>query len=1211
MWMGRYLYALFIPNLILYLIALVALAPLWGGAALVYPPLRFYCENHALITAQLNGGANGANLALKEAAETINTVLSVLEPGFKIWNIVIDGLLWVGVELWQWLDCQIGQECEGVEQLFRFVRNIVPFGLNLFYIFWQGVGSIFSVINPAAVLTVDDPYNLTLTTMPNGSVYAIDTFTQNGEYQRLTRLDEKMADGHTHRFVLARKQFLTEGGGSQKREPNPFTNCGPGTPNLCIHPSATCMVGPVNVCNLIAQIVDELFSNQNVFVILLQIIDLLVNRGLALIKDALEFFLDVILPFFEWLIGFIGGDLIGYFADLFSKVNALFTWVGDVWDSFIDVFTDALDTIFDTFDNLIDELDIFFDNVWGNLQDLFDNILDSFDAILQEISEFFAQEIKDLIDDLESTNINIPSPGSSLFGSIIPLGRVAPNYDNSETSSSTGRSSKRKEETMDAGNTTYGYQKRSTSVSGGYGHSPTGPVKEGRVYSPRRYQMKNRISSLRDLGYGNLTSAERTFCREALRYGIDLYTATQLPVMERMYLVVCLSIVEATEYKAEVVAHRTENEQSGNAQSPPVSPEMSSAKYAMRQVRSSIKEGIQSVRAKKEEFRRRSEFIRSSTPAEFAEHTEKRRSEGHTTYGPNSTIYSASPAEAWVDLARVLRNATSHALGFESGSTAPEAMKERTRRFTERHGDMSAHVSKIKKSWDDVKKQPKMKSILEDLSTLSKMDFSMHWIQARYPEVAMEGTAAHHAYREVERFNDAWDSFGKFVSKGPEMHEIGHYLHRGEGTELVSMLKQSVEGAKLRRIQGRNSMLSRGLQRRGAAGDFWDFLTVGLWETIGDLILNAVNFFAECNPLPEPEGPGGDPNSDVSPERHCLPYWDPKLRLPVDDIRIPFDLLFPTCCPAGFDCPSEYKQVWGQLRFLMRFTTLELNIWWGWLTWIPLFGPWWKSFTEFPGGKVPDFGFYCFFTCLSEVVLGISVGVFIIVTLVVWIIVLILIIWALVTCGCACAFCCCRLCFIPCGFLTPRSKKNLTIKRDFNAFRAIASTVPCCGCLAPKGGRVAAFTAFAGFSGMSLGDFIDEDHIGDIFEVIPLLGDDYETDSHPTRSRKAKWSPNNFNKEEPAEDRFLMPTTTTGPDAAPGLRVRKTRDNSASVAIQISSTDSSQTSVASLQSAVAPGTSFSSPESDATRYSSLSSSGARGPPKLPDIEARHTVNKAD
>jgi hypothetical protein len=72
------------------------------------------------------------------------------------------------------------------------------------------------------------------------------------------------------------------------------------------------------VCALINDLW-EAFFQEDVFQFFLQIIQILLGAGLEFIRNALTFFMDVILPFFNWLLGFVGGtlaQLIAFFEDV-------------------------------------------------------------------------------------------------------------------------------------------------------------------------------------------------------------------------------------------------------------------------------------------------------------------------------------------------------------------------------------------------------------------------------------------------------------------------------------------------------------------------------------------------------------------------------------------------------------------------------------------------------------------------------------------------------------------------------------------------------------------------------------------------------------------------------------------------------------------------------------------------------------------------------
>jgi hypothetical protein len=1066
-WMGRYIYALFIPNLMIYLFLIVFLSPLWGGVVVLYPPLRYFCVNSQEITGLVNSGSNDLNLALQEAAQGINDVLQVLSPVFQIWNIVVDWILWAGIRIYQFFDCTIGQDCEGFLQLFRWVRNVIPFVINIFLIVWRGIGGIFSNITPLS--TVGDPSNLTTVAMANGSVFLVAAafHPESGGYeQHMTRLDQGLPDWMSHR-VLITQNFTTE---ARKRTTYPFGGCGNDPSAVCVDPSNSCVVGSVDACELIMDIVTILAGAEDAFVLFLQIIDLIVNYSLELIYDAVQLFLDVILPFFQWLIGFIGGDLIGYFSDLFSKVEALFTWVGDVWDSFIDLWDNVINTIFDVFGDLIDDLDNFFSDLWDTLTNVLDNLADVFRNILEEIvADLIGQitDIGDLIPSLRNEFRSVPfdvgGMGREPKGDEQhDQGNIHIQIDGSMIGGG-GRGGS-VSNVVEGGEGKLGDKKRSSSRFGGFDED----------FVSHRYNPKINFSSIRDLVYGNLTSGDSYLCREAFRYGFDMYTLARLPALQRIYIVGCLSVEEVTTYKEEYLATKAAMDASsgGGGSRSSNEPTMNSGRFAVRAVRQSLNQTMKRVKSKRAEFQEKTAFLRSSSAFVMEARRQARSSPGRNG---QAELFKSNITEVLTDLSSMLQNVTARSMGTRPGVNGMEQLKDRVKRFQTRKDGSEESVIAIRRTWDKLLKKPEVASIADRLHRLSTEDWSLHWIRARYPSVDIEGTPEHHAYRQASRFNDLWDDFGRFLSRQPSAEDIGHYFRKDSGAELHSMLKMSVDGAKMQRLHVRRKMMS-GHFHNGARGDpgadFWHFITVGLWETIGEAILNAVNFFLECNPLPQPVGPGGDPNTQVDPVRYCLPYWNPDARLPVDDIRIPFDLLFPSCCPPGFDCPSEYKNIFGQLRFLMRFITKEIPLWWGFLTWIPLFGPFWADLTEFPGGNIPDYAFYCFFTCISEPVLAIGWAVFIAVTVVAWFIPIILVLWLFVTCCCIISFGCCRTVCMPCKICTPRSPKKLAFTRDSRVVRAAISTVPGFGWAEPKGGRGGAVLSL--FSG-SIIDHLEGD----------------------------------------------------------------------------------------------------------------------------------------
>jgi len=1076
-WMGRYIYALFIPNLLIYLFVIVFLSPLWGGVVVVYPPLRYFCTHSQEITGLLNSGSNDVNLALQEAAQGINDVLQVLTPVFQIWNIIVDWILWVGIRIFQFFNCAIGQECEGFLQLFRWIRNFLPFVVNIFLVIWRGIGGIFSDITPLS--TVGDPQNLTTVTMLNGSVFLVDAFhPDTGTYQHMVRLDENTPEWASHRFLLTKSPISAE---HRKRTPYPFGSCGNDPSQVCVDPSNSCTFGSVDVCQLIMDIVNVLLGAEDAFVLFLQIIDLILQHSLDLIYDAVNLFLDVILPFFQWLIGFIGGDLIGFFSDLFSKVNALFTWVGDVWDSFVDLWNDAIDTIFDFFGSLIDDLDQFFTDLWDSFLDYIDNIIDVFASILQDIVADLIDKIQDIVNDLTSG-----------LASIFSIGRNAQQGRAEPPTGGEGHVPTGEDMAFDLQNQVRSVvgdgipvpPKQFNAQIGGVNSKRSTPNGDGVAAQSFKYQYKRNFSVMRDLAAGNLTSGDRSICREAFRYGLDMYTLAQMPVMQRLYVIGCLSFEEVTTYRDEYLAARELLGPAARKRHTRVfdaqdGVSMTSAHFAVRTIRESLNQTMKRVKSKHAEFRERTAFLKSSSEfiTEAREHARGARGEPIN----HASIFSSNFTEALTDLSQMLQNVTASSLGTRPGVSGMEQMKDRVRKIKTRQDASEERVRAIRHTWDKLKKQPAVASIAERLTRLGTEDWALHRIRVRYPAVDIEGTPEHSAYKQAVRFNDHWDDLGRFLSRQPSAEEIGHYLST-EGSGLVEMLKMSVEGARMQRRHMRREMLNPGKHglRGNPGADFWQWITVGLWETLGEAILNVVNFFIECNPLPQPVGPGGDPNTQVDPVRYCLPYWNPDARLPVDDIRIPFDLLFPSCCPPGFDCPSEYKNIYGQLRFLMRFITLKIPLWWGWLTWVPVFGPWWDSFTQFPGGNIPDYAFYCFFTCISEPVMAITIGIFVAVTVIAWFIPIILVLWLLVTWCCILSFACCRTVCLPCKVCTPRSPKNLMFTRDSRFVRGAVSTVPGLGWLEPKGGKA---NALFGLVGDSLVEHLEGD---DPFEHVTM-----------------------------------------------------------------------------------------------------------------------------
>ena len=350
----RYLYVLFIPNFILFIILLLAVTPLLAALYAAYEPLLYLREHQVELMTQLTSSSDTLDAALDTSRHAINTVLHTLSPGFKLWNLVIDWAFFLSIKIYTYFGCIVGNDCAAFEAMFAWIGQMIPWVTSLFLFAWQFIGGLF--VSLASVgYSLDGPLtNISTLYMAgaNGSLLlAPGVVYLTSGLDASSPLHQGLSESQTHRLMIARRlapawadtlererrafrQQQLQGSSRRWTTPAPTPPGGGGGggggirvarnpyPCPCPEPVTSGYFQAPPGCGVVCTAINDIvstFFHPDVFQFFLDILQALLAFGLGAIKDALNFFLTVILPFFEWLLGVAGGTLakmIAFFQDV-------------------------------------------------------------------------------------------------------------------------------------------------------------------------------------------------------------------------------------------------------------------------------------------------------------------------------------------------------------------------------------------------------------------------------------------------------------------------------------------------------------------------------------------------------------------------------------------------------------------------------------------------------------------------------------------------------------------------------------------------------------------------------------------------------------------------------------------------------------------------------------------------------------------------------
>jgi hypothetical protein len=1049
-WGARYIYSLFIPNLIVFAFILLLTAPIWGGLLVVYPPLLYLRDNQAAIFGDFATSSNTLNAVLQSSFNTINGVLHSMRGGFQIYDVVIDWGFFIGVKFYQVFGCVIGHECEPFVQMFKWIGQVIPFSISIFWIIWNGIGN--TLIPLTTVLSVDDPYEMNAQLYLNGTSLLVQDMYSNMTrdmtfglaHNQNSRLvyTERMSDEWAGMIRTAREQriqFIKDHGQSVWRKDEmrahaertevPNSNpgqCVPGNLNTCIPTAGSCG----GFCDIILVVTEVVFKPE-VITTALEIFKFLVDYGLDIIKQFVEDAVNFFLPFLKWLLNFTGNDLVGYFADLFSRVDALFTWVGDVWDSFINVWDVAMATIFGFFGSLIAELESLFADllVWISasfevfkavLAGALVNLVNALQAALDAI----AGAICSALDIMCEVCRNLP--GCSGMGHVPKCPLIPPSYRNCNNR-------KRSIESYATSDFMAKHKRSEIPRMVKYHDNSRYRQAPQAAFISEPLPFPYPMGAIRDLSYGNLTIDRGSLCAPYLHFGFDPYEFYKLGKVDQYITIGCIVWIQFKYYP----------EESALMANPPA------GSTAKRSVLLGTEDDTAAVKSRLMQF---VDYLKSSKSSNSAAYASiKKSTEGMgTPLSVQEQARKPAPANFSDTLNQMLEaneksNKKRQTVETDDPNMHPvdKLFANVKKRSEERRSRIPAHrwvslTESLKRAYD----VPAVQRLVGSFDSIAKTDWTLNYLEVRHPRIHERGTPENIAFEMTREFEGEWEKFGRMLSTQPSMHQVAAYIH-ANGTKLRNFMQM---------IKKNNmaTMEARGVHHmddRNYVNDFWNWLTSGLWVNIGNKFADVVDWFVDCNPLPIPVGPGGDPNPNT--QRFCIPYIDPDIQL--KDPSFTLSIIFPACCPPGeFTCPSSFNTGFGELLFMFRMLSHWYNIKWP-------FG-----FLNFPGGVPPDYGWYCFFVCIGGLLEYTFWALLVAIFLLVWILPITLVTYGLITCCCAVSFGLCRTICYPTGICKPRSAKKLSYQKDIALLRMGFATIPGCGCcgkgLIPAGGIKQSFS---------------------------------------------------------------------------------------------------------------------------------------------------------
>ena len=406
-------------------------------------------------------------------------------------------------------------------------------------------------------------------------------------------------------------------------------------------------------------------------------------------------------------------------------------------------------------------------------------------------------------------------------------------------------------------------------------------------------------------------------------------------------------------------------------------------------------------------------------------------------------------------------------LSFITDMLKPDARAKRMFESSSADASVEQSMERVRASWERVTKTEHYQRVKSHVQQLMSYDWQLDYIRVRHPAVDTPGSQEWYAYQAAQEGMTEWKALGKFLGRQPSHGELKQYLLTN-GSRLRGML----ELWRTQRDQ-RNDLHSFRARGENLGEEFWNFVTHGFWDWLGNKILDGVDYIIDCNPAPEPWGPGGDPNPTLNPPngRYCLPYINPETQVP-DFSSISLSWLIPSCCKPPFQCPSEFNTVYGEVRFLWRYAAFAIPIDWSkGLSWFPSL----LNQLTFEHGKPPSYGWYCFTISTASIIYALFWTIIVLVFIVAWIIPLTLCLWCCVSCCCINIFTlirCMCFCFPSCR---PKYTREPAYHKDYNTIRAAFGTIPGCGRCTPKfmrgegsgGGAnpLAGFSSLGGTSG--------------------------------------------------------------------------------------------------------------------------------------------------
>ncbi len=1068
-WMVRYFTTLSYWNFIAFLIILLASAVVWFPLFLVTPPLLYVRENQLDIMQEVSSSTSSVNYGLTKAVNAFNKVYHSMRGGIKIYDVVVDWVLFLGLKLYEFFDCEVGNECTPFVELFENIGQLIPFSLSLFWIVRNGIGSAFI---PFSVYTDQSPYDFNYALYQNQQ--SIVNFTlfyddKSSGQARVLGIDEismRKTGGH---MLLVQK--LSDSSIESLRSNNatdrlpssksgrgihvmplssiPNEGCTPANPTDCAPPGCI-------ICEPILDVWAAIW-NPDVIIFVCEFVKFILDYGITLLKEYYEEAMRYFLPFLKWLLAFVGGDLIGFFSDLFQKVAAFYLWLDTVWTSFLDTFQNTLESISNFFVNLYDTLDAYFDNIVDYIQNKLDSFVDLIAGTLADIVDQLTDTSCDAIEQLctvcDSVGLcvlDVPSacPNPGQCGNLNGPGDTV----DSITNSISGVIGKR---------TNPDPQSYYKSPNGKYIKSRTAKQYTRRsIYSPVASTPKlfgYSMSIVRDLSIGNITLDKDAYCTTILETGFDYYTFVNMDPWDKFIRYTCLIWVELTVYGDDVaarfIATSSSSRDTRSLTEPFVddnTPQGKSKKRAQefRQVAST---GMGVLRNAISRIHKGIKLQRPSVISVFND--VQRVTAGYKTSNLNFTFGPEEIGNATEILRSKLKRMMEDDQDLETHNRRSDMGDEPATSFGKFFAqEANAYTRKIQSrvpnhkyeslrtAYEAAAAAPEVLKLQKSWQKFKQTDWTYHYIKSNYPRVDDPNSADGLAYARTKEYSNKFINFVKFVSKQPTWREYEAYWQAN-----VTRVGEDIKLMK----NGRDA--TRSLGKRDVTNDFINWITSGLWISIGDKVLDIVHWFTDCNPLPESAGPGGNPNPNG---RVCLPYLDADFQ--IGEPHLSLDFILPACCSEGFQCPARFNSGFGEIQFVIQITSYYLGIPWnGIIGWVPLIGKPIKGLVTFEANLVPDYGWYCFVVSLGGLTQLLFWMVLAAVFIAAWILPEILL------CYCFSQICCCglvafcRASLFICNICRPQQINATQYEGDVRGIRFLISSIPFCGCCRPKGVGVA------------------------------------------------------------------------------------------------------------------------------------------------------------